>query len=155
MRYPGASMTSASADRRPLSDEPSESAAPGAGNETSRNRRGGRWWTAPLRWLRRAAASVLAPLRALIRSPWRLAKTIFMATVGRDRGFGFWWLLVTLALAIVLGLILAIVLSPVLGLVAALVVAVWMLVRGRHQSSSDGRSDADGSGSSRASAARG
>jgi uncharacterized transporter YbjL len=67
----------------------------------------------------------------LIRSPWRLAKAIFMATVGRDRGLGFWWLLATLALATVVGLILALVLSPVLAVVAALVVGVWMLRRRR------------------------
>ena len=75
-----------------------------------------------------------------------------MATVGRDRGFGFWWLVVTLALAAAIGLILAIVLSPVLGLVAALVVAIWMLVKGGRSSGDEGRSK--GGESTRASAMR-
>jgi uncharacterized membrane protein len=65
----------------------------------------------------------------LAGSPFRLAKTIFMATIGRDRGFGFWWLVTTLALALLIGLLLAVVLSPVLGLLAALGVGIWMLVR--------------------------
>jgi hypothetical protein len=121
----------------------------------------GRWWLAPLRWIRKAASTLLRPIREvtsallrpirevtsallrpirevtsallrpireLARSPFRLAKTVFMATIGKDRGFGFWWLIATLALAVAIGLLIAVVLSPVLGLLAAIVVAIWMLV---------------------------
>jgi uncharacterized membrane protein len=52
-----------------------------------------------------------------------------MATAGKDRGFGFWWVVTMIAIALVLGLLVGILLSPVLGLVAALIVAVWMLVK--------------------------
>ena len=57
-----------------------------------------------------------------------------MATIGKDRGFGFWWLAATAALALAVGLLVAVLLSPVIGIVAALVVGIWMLVR-RNRSS--------------------
>ncbi len=102
------------------------------------------WWQAPFRWIRKAASQAAAPvvaltrpLRALAKSPFRLAKTIFMATIGKDRGFGFWWLVATLALAVAIGLILAVVLSPVLGLLAAIIVGIWMLVKRSGSSDSD------------------
>ena len=111
----------------------------------------GRWWLAPLRWIRKAASTLLRPIREvasallrpireLARSPFRLAKTVFMATIGRDRGFGFWWLIATLALAVAIGLLIAVLLSPVLGLLAAIGVAIWMLVR-RSRSDSDEADD--------------
>jgi hypothetical protein len=103
------------------------------------------WWTAPFRWLRKAASTALRPLRALLNSPVRLAKTIFMATIGRDRGFGFWWLVATIAIALVIGLVLAVVLSPVIGILAAIVVGIWMLVRRSGSSSSDGDDSASAS----------
>ena len=64
-----------------------------------------------------------------------------MATLGRDRGFGFWWLVATIALAVAIGLILGIVLSPVLGLLAAIGVGIWMLVRRSGSSDSDDQAD--------------
>ena len=112
----------------------------------------------PLRWLRgklssavgwvraqiRPSARVIRSLlpravgwvRAQIRSPVRLAKSLFMATIGKDRGFGFWWLVVTVAIALTVGLLVAVLLSPVIGLLAALIVGIWMLVRHRHSSQS-------------------
>jgi hypothetical protein len=90
-----------------------------------------RWWLAPFRWIRKAASALLRPLRASI------IKRAFSAMFGRDRGFGFWWLVATLALAVAIGLILAVVLSPVLGLLAAIGVSIWMLVRRSRSSDSD------------------
>jgi hypothetical protein len=95
------------------------------------------WWSAPFRWLRKAADSVLRPLRALVNSPVRLAKAIFMATIGRDRGFGFWWLVATIALAVLIGLLVGLLLSPVLGILAAIGVGIWMLMRRSSSSDSD------------------
>ncbi len=65
----------------------------------------------------------------LVRYLFRSARSLFMATIGKDRGFGFWWLVATAALALAVGVLVAVLLSPVIGLVAALVVAIWMLVR--------------------------
>ena len=45
------------------------------------------------------------------------------------RGFGFWWLVVTLSLAGVVGLLVAALLTPVTGILACLAVAVWFLIR--------------------------
>jgi UPF0716 family protein affecting phage T7 exclusion len=49
--------------------------------------------------------------------------------VSKDRGFGFWWLVATIAIAVTIGLLVALVLSPVVGILAALIVGIWMLVR--------------------------
>jgi Flp pilus assembly protein TadB len=56
----------------------------------------------------------------------------------RERGFGFWWLVATLVVAVALGLVVALLLTPVAGLVALLVVAIWALVR-RHRRKRDDR----------------
>jgi len=90
----------------------------------------------PLRWLRRKLSSAVGWVRAQIRSPARLIKSLFMATIGKDRGFGFWWLVVTAAIALTVGLLVAVLLSPVIGILAALIVGIWMLVRGRRSSQS-------------------
>lgn len=95
---------------------------------------------APLRWLRaklrqvsaqvrEAAGSVITALRAKIGSPARLVKTVFKAIAGEDRGFTFWWLAVTAAVAVAVGLLVAALLSPVIGILAALAVGIWMLLR--------------------------
>ena len=89
----------------------------------------------PLRWLRRKVSSAVGWVRAQIRSPARLVKSL-MATIGKDRGFGFWWLVVTAAIALTVGLLVAVLLSPVIGILAALIVGIWMLVRGRRSSQS-------------------
>jgi hypothetical protein len=47
----------------------------------------------PLRWLRGKLSSAVGWVRAQIRSPARLIKSLVTATIGKDRGFGFggWW----------------------------------------------------------------
>lgn len=112
----------------------------------------------PLRWLRaklskavgwvraRATASARSVksllsrpvdwLRDEIRSPVRLVKSLFMATIGKDRGFGFWWLVVTVAIALTIGLLVAALLSPVAGILAALIVGIWILIRRNRSSQS-------------------
>lgn len=112
-------------------------------DQAPRAERDHRWWLAPLRWIRKTASAVLRPIRALIRSPFRLVKTVFMATIGRNRGFGFWWLIATLALAVAIGLLVGLLLSPVLGLLAAIGVGIWMLMRRSHDSDSESDSDSD------------
>lgn len=74
-------------------------------------------------------ARSVSGLGGRIRPSLRLAKSLFMATIGKDRGFGFWWLMAMAAIAAIIGLLVAVLLSPVIGLLAALVVAIWMLVR--------------------------
>ena len=114
---------------------------------------------APLRWLRaklskavgqvrarvrdsaRSVIRFLVPravgwLRGKIRSPVRLIKSVFMATIGKDRGFGFWWLMATAAIGLTIGLLVAALLSPVIGILAALVVGIWMLIRRSRSSQS-------------------
>lgn len=46
-----------------------------------------------------------------------------------QRGFLFWWLVVTLAVTLAIGLLLSIALAPVIGIVALVGVGVWMLIR--------------------------
>jgi membrane protein implicated in regulation of membrane protease activity len=53
-----------------------------------------------------------------------------------EPGFGFWWMVATLAVAVALGMVVALVLTPVTGIIALLVVAVWALVR-RHRHKRD------------------
>ena len=102
----------------------------------------------PLRWLRaglsRAVSRVRTVARSIrsslsravgwltdeIKSQTRLIKTLFLAAGGEDRGFRFWWLVVTVAIALAIGLLVAVLLSPVIGLLAALITGIWMLVRG-------------------------
>jgi hypothetical protein len=113
---------------------------------------------APLRWLGRklsglvrwVAKGLRAPLRPIARllmprwvakhlpAPLRWLGGLFAP--GRDRGFGFWWLVATLGVAVALGLVVALLLTPVAGLIALLVVAIWALVRRRRRR----RDDCDG-----------
>jgi hypothetical protein len=110
---------------------------------------------APLRWLRRklsdlvrwAAKALRASLRPLIQLPmpeWlaeRLPAPVrwlaWLFAPGRERGFGFWWLVATIAVAVALGLVVALLLIPVAALIALLVVAVWALVRRRRRRQDD------------------
>lgn len=46
-----------------------------------------------------------------------------------QRGFLFWWLVVTLIVTLAIALLLSIVLAPVTGIVALGGVGVWMLIR--------------------------
>jgi MFS superfamily sulfate permease-like transporter len=75
-------------------------------------------------------------LREKIGSPVRLVKSVFMATIGKDRGFTFWWLMMTAAIALIIGLLVAVLVSPVIGIIAALVVGIWMLIRRSRSSQS-------------------
>lgn len=102
----------------------------------------------PLRWLRAGLSRAVSRVRTVARSirsslsravGWltdeiksqvRLIKTLFLAASGEDRGFMFWWLVVTVAIALAVGLLVAVLLSPVIGLIAALITGIWMLVRG-------------------------
>jgi hypothetical protein len=86
------------------------------------------------RWVR---AGVRSPVR-LAKYLFRFIKPLFMAVIGEDRGFGFWWLVVTVAIALAVGLLVAALLSPVIGILAALVVGIWMLIR-RNRSSQSGK----------------
>jgi Flp pilus assembly protein TadB len=75
------------------------------------------------RWV---AKHVPAPLRGLGR----------LLAPGRERGFGFWWLVATVAVAVAIGIVVALLLVPVAGIIALLVVAIWALVR-RHRRKRD------------------
>jgi len=75
-------------------------------------------------------------LRGQIGPPVRLVKSLFMATIAKDRGFGFWWLVAMAAIALAIGLLVTLLLSPVVGIIAALIVAIFMLARRSRTSSS-------------------
>jgi hypothetical protein len=77
-----------------------------------------------LQWV---AQHLPAPLRWLAR----------LFDPDRKRGFGFWWLVATLAIAVALGMVVALLLTPVAGLIALLVVAIWALVRRRRRKRDD------------------
>jgi Flp pilus assembly protein TadB len=85
--------------------------------------------TAATRSVRALVSRAVESVRAKAGSPIRLAKSLFMATVGKDRGFGFWWLMAMAAIALAIGLLVTVLLSPVLGILAALAVGIWMLIR--------------------------
>ena len=70
------------------------------------------------RWL---AGRLPGPLRALASR--------LVSGLGGERGFGFWWLVVTIGLAAAVGALVALVLTPVTAVIALLVVGVWMLLR--------------------------
>ena len=89
-----------------------------------------------LRSIRAALSRAAGRLSAQIKSGAHSVKTAFLATIGEDRGFGFWWLVVTAAITLAIGLLVAVLLSPVIGLLAALIVGIWMLVRGGRSSQS-------------------
>lgn len=91
---------------------------------------------ASARWIRSLLSHAVGWLRDKIRSPFRWVKSLVMATIGEDRGFGFWWLVVTIAIALTIGLLVAALLSPVIGIVAALIVGIWMLVKRSRSSQS-------------------
>jgi hypothetical protein len=111
---------------------------------------------APLRWLGRKLSDLVrwvakrlrAPLRPIARSlmlrwvanrlPAPLRWLAHLLAPDRERGFGFWWLVATLGIAVALGMVVALLLSPVAGVLAFLVVAIWALVR-RHRRKRDDR----------------
>jgi hypothetical protein len=77
-----------------------------------------------LRWL---AEHLPAPLRWLGR----------LVASGGEHGFGFWWLMATLAVAVALGLVVAFLLAPVAALIGLLVAAIWLLLRRRRRKRDD------------------
>ncbi|MDX6655524.1 MAG: hypothetical protein QOH62_317 [Solirubrobacteraceae bacterium] len=93
------------------------------------------------RLVRRVVRRLQAPLRPLARllvlrwvaeqlpAPLRWLGGLFAP--GRDRGFGFWWLVTTLGIAAAVGTVVALLVTPVAGLIALLVVAIVALVRRR------------------------
>jgi hypothetical protein len=50
-----------------------------------------------------------------------------------QRGFLFWWLVVTVTLTLAIALLLSIVIAPVTGILALVGVGVWMLIQGNRQ----------------------
>ena len=68
-----------------------------------------------------------------------------------ERGFRFWWLAVTLGVALIVGALLALLVSPVAAVIALLVVGIWALVRrARNKEDDEHRSehgDEDGTAS--------
>jgi hypothetical protein len=96
-------------------------------------------------------AGQLKKLGAMLAAGWlskrlpgplgSLARWVISGVSG-DRGFGFWWLAVTLGIALAVGALVALLISPVAGLIALLVVGIWMLVRAaRKKDDDEGRSD--------------
>jgi hypothetical protein len=106
---------------------------------------------APLRWLRRKLAGLVRWVAKRLRAPLRpLARLLMLSGLSKhlpaplrwlghllapasERGFGFWWLVATVAVAVALGMLVALLLTPVAGLIALLVVAIWALVRWRRR----------------------
>lgn len=85
-----------------------------------------------LGWLRRKLSALLRRMVAHLPAPVRWAVRL----IAGEHGFGFWWLVATVAVAVALGLVVALLLTPVAGLLALLIVAIWALVR-RHRHKRD------------------
>jgi hypothetical protein len=114
---------------------------------------------APLRWLARKLSGLVRWVGRRLRAPLRPIARVLMLrwmaehlpaplrwlgrliTPDRERGFGFWWLVATLAIAVALGMVVALLLTPVAGLIALLVVAIWALVRRHRHKREDGDAD--------------
>ena len=96
---------------------------------------------APLRWLREMFTRSSRWLRRRLRfSPSSILDLFRRWTNGR--GFGYWWLVVTVLLAGVVGLLVAALLTPVMGILACLAVAVSFLIRKAAGDSRDQRGSA-------------
>jgi hypothetical protein len=96
---------------------------------------------APLRWLREKFARGSRWLRRrLTFAPSSILDLFRRWTKGR--GFGYWWLVVTVLLAGVVGLIVAALLTPVMGILACLAVALGFLIRKGAGDSRDQRGSA-------------
>src|SRR5690348_8954220 len=63
------------------------------------------WARASARSIRSLFSRAVGWLRDKISSPVRLIKSLVMAMIGKDRGFGFWWLVVTVAISLIIGLL--------------------------------------------------
>ena len=82
----------------------------------------------PVRWLRKQTARASRWLRRRLRFGWSAILDALKRWT-KDRGFGYWWLVVTLLLAGAVGLLVAVLLVPVTAIVACLAVAIWLLFR--------------------------
>jgi hypothetical protein len=91
-----------------------------------------------VRWVGGLLRRPIARLRRLWSAAKHLGAPLRWLFGGQERGFGFWWLVATLAIAVALGMVVALLLTPVAGLIALLVVAVWALVRRARRPRDDG-----------------
>ena len=83
-----------------------------------------------MRSLRTSLSRTLRSLSDTIGSSAPLVKAV-LDMIGKDRGFGFYWLVAVIAIALAIGLLVALVLSPVVAVLAVLVAAIWYLSRRR------------------------
>ena len=93
--------------------------------------------------LRKLGALVAAGLLAKrLPGPLRWLSGLLTSGLTGERGFGFWWLVVALGVALAVGALVALLVSPVAGLIALLVVGIWMLVqRARNKDRDEDRSN--------------
>jgi apolipoprotein N-acyltransferase len=108
-------------------------------------RRLGRELSGLVRWVAKQLRAPLLPIAQVLILRWVATKLpaplrwlAGLLMPGRERGFGFWWLVATLGIAVALGLVVALLVTPVAGLIALLVVAIAALVH-RHRSKRDER----------------
>lgn len=98
-----------------------------------------RWLRRLQRKLKRALATPQARriLTALLarRLPGPLRVLVEGLGDPDQRGFMFWWLIVTLIVTLTIALLLSVVLAPVTGLLALVGVGIWMLIRQGRQPS--------------------
>lgn len=83
---------------------------------------------AAVRSFRTSLSRTLRSLSDTIGSSAPLVKGL-LDMIAKDRGFGFYWLVAVIAIALAIGLLVALVLSPVVAVLAALVAAIWYLRR--------------------------
>jgi Flp pilus assembly protein TadB len=80
--------------------------------------------------LRKLGAVLAATMLAKrLPGPLRWLAELFISGMKGDRGFGFWWLVVTLGVALGVGALVALLVLPVAALIALIAVGIWMLVR--------------------------
>lgn len=124
--------------------------------ESDQSARRGSRLPAFLRWLRRKVSGLARWLAKRLRVPLGpIARSLILHWVAQhmpaplrwlgrlldpatERGFGYWWLVATLAIAGAIGIVVALLVLPVAALIALIVVAVWALVR---RSRADHRDD--------------
>lgn len=96
------------------------------------------------RWLARRLWTALRPIARLLVLRWLSEhlpaplRWLGGLLAPEEHGFGFWWLAVTLGIAVALGMVVALLLAPLAGIVAFLVVAIWALVRWGRSKPHDG-----------------
>lgn len=141
-----------------------------AGKDAERQSRGGgaeSWLSrllTPLKWLRRkflevfnalvsehgdrlrelGAGLAATMLAKRLPGPLRWLAELFISGMKGERGFGFWWVVVTLGVALAVGALVALLVLPVAALIALIAVGIWMLVR-RARTKDDDQDRANGS----------